>query len=345
MCEKRVPVCTVQRIAWKFVLILFVLALVASVATSCGSSSTRARSQTLTVYGFSILGEAFTNGIFPAFAQKWGRETGQRVEFFGAFAGSGTVTNQILFGAPAEVAILSHELDALRLQDARVVRTDWRTFLHHGVINRTPFIIVTRPGNPLHVHDFGDLARPGLRLAHPDPLTSGGALWAILAEYGSISTQGGSAAEAERQLLGIWRNVRYQASSARAVRTQFEAGFGDALVTYEQETLSKRIRGTVIYPPATILSEHVAVLVDRNIGEDKRELATRFLQFLWSGEGQAIFVKYGFRSVDDALNQGEQRFANIAHPFTVASLRGWSRAKATIIDAAWKQRVLPEVQR
>ncbi len=336
---------TVQRVVWRFVIFAFVLALVALVSTSCFHSAAQIRTQTLIVYGFSILGEAFTHGIFPAFAQKWQHEVGEGVEFFGAFGGSGTVTNQILFGAPADIAILSHELDALRLQEAGVVRTDWRTFPHHGVINRTPFIIVTRPGNPLKIRDFGDLTRAGLRLAHPDPLTSGGALWAILAEYGSISTQGGSAEAAERRLLGIWRNVRYQAASARAVRTQFEAGFGDALVTYEQETLSTRTPGTVIYPSATILSEHVAVLVDRNLEGEKRELARRFLQFLWSGEGQAIFVKYGFRSVDDAVNQGVIKFPSLVHPFTVASLGGWPRAKSTIIDAVWKQQVLPEVQR
>lgn len=297
------------------------------------------------MYGFSILGEVFTRGIFPAFTQKWQQATGEHVDFVGAFAGSGTVTNQILYGAPADIAILSHELDALRLQVGRVVKTDWRTFPHHGVINRTPFIIVVRTGNPLKIRDFRDLARPGVRIAHPDPLTSGGALWAILAEYGSALTRGGSPTEAEQQLLGIWRNVRYQAASARAVRTQFDAGFGDALVTYEQETLSKPIRGTVVYPPATILSEHVAVLVDRNLVEAKGELARQFLQFLWSREAQVIFVRHGFRSVDDTLNHGVKQFPALVHPFTVAAFGGWPAAKATIIDAVWKQKVLPEVQR
>ncbi len=286
-----------------------------------------------------------TTRIFPAFAEKWQREHGQRLEFFGAFAGSGTITNQMLFGAPAQIAILSHELDALRLRNAGIARTDWRTFPHGGVVNRTPFIIVTRPGNPKRIHDFRDLARPGVAIAHPDPLTSGGALWAILAEYGSVTISGGTPQAAQAQLLGIWRNVRYQAGSSRAVRTQFEAGFGDALITYEQETLSKPIRGSVVYPAATILSEHIAVLVDRNVAPRDRALVRAFLEFLWSGQAQRLFVRSGFRSVDDRLNAGTAAFRRIPHPFTAADLGGWPAAYAAIVEGVWKAHVLVEVRK
>lgn len=329
----------------RWLLLLAGLAIVSVTLGGCLRPPQQGRTRTLVVYGFSILGEVMNQGIFPAFAERWRRETGARVEFLGAFAGSGTITNQILFGAPADVAILSHELDAIRLRDARVVTSDWRAYPHHGVINRTPFIIVTRPGNPRGIRDFRDLARPGVQIAHPDPLTSGGALWAILAEYGSVTTRGGTPREAEAQLLGIWRNVRYQAASARAVRTQFESGFGDALITYEQETLRKPIRGTVVYPAATILSEPVVVVVDRNVTRNERDLVQAFIRFLWSREAQAIFVKFGFRSVADELNQGVADFPPMAQPFTVADLGGWPSAKTSIIDAVWREKVLREVQR
>ena len=325
------------------VLVAAVLVITALVPAGCLRSAQQVRTRTLIVYGFSIFGEVMNQSIFPAFAAAWHGKTGERVEFLGAFAGSGTITNQILFGAPADVAILALELDAIRLRDAGLLKTDWRTSPHSGVVNRSPFIIVTRPGNPMGIRGFEDLARPGLRLAHPDPLTSGGALWAILAEYGSVTMRGGSAEEATRQLGGIWRNVRYQATSARAVRTQFEAGFGDALVTYEQETLRQPIRGEVIYPPATILSEHVAVVVDRNVGPDKQDLVRAFMEFLWSAQGQGIFVTFGFRSVNEALNRDVVKFPRLAQAFTVADLGGWPAAKAAIIDAVWKGKVLPEV--
>src|SRR5207248_10180694 len=106
---------------------------------------------------------------------------------------------------------------------------DWQRLPQQGVMNRTPFVILTRAGNPQRIADFADLARPGVKVVHPDPLTSGGANWAIVAEYGAGVRQHRGNAQAGRDLLaGIWKNVVAQAASARAVRTQFENGFGDA---------------------------------------------------------------------------------------------------------------------
>src|SRR5688500_20242883 len=71
---------------------------------------------TITLYGFSILKESMEKAIFPAFTARWKQLHGQEVRFQSSFAGSETVTNQILQGAPAEVAILSIERDAQRLK-------------------------------------------------------------------------------------------------------------------------------------------------------------------------------------------------------------------------------------
>lgn len=310
----------------------------------------RARTRTLVLYGFSILGEVMNEGVFPAFQAQWQRQHGERVEFISAFASSGTVTNQMILGVPAQVGILSLELDALRLVDRRVLGgPTWRALPHHGVVNRTPFIIMVRPRNPRGIQDFESLASPGIGIVHPDPLTSGGAQWAILAEYGAELRRTGDKEAAHRQLLGIWQNVVAQASSARAARTQFENGFGDALITYEQEAVRDRARGKlkadVVYPRSTILSEHTVVVVEKNIRPEERELVRSFVDFLWSEAAQRIFVEYGFRSVDDRLNAANRGFGVIADPFTVADLGGWRRAKAEIIEAIWKRRVLPEVGR
>lgn len=304
--------------------------------------------RTIVLYGFSILGEVINEGIFPAFQAEWEARTGERVELTSAFASSGTITNQIILGVPAEVAIVSLELDALRLAENNVVPgPTWRNLPHAGVLNRTPFIILVRPGNPKGIADFADLARPGVGVVHPDPLTSGGAQWALLAEYGSVILETGDEEMAFNQLLGIWRNVVAQAGSARAARTQFENGFGDALITYEQEAVFDRARGRlaadIIYPPSTILSEHTVVVIDKNVMPAERELIGAFLDFLWSETAQRIFVEYGFRSVDESLNQANRNFGQIARPFTVADLGGWPQVKEQIIEAIWKGRVLPMI--
>ena len=287
------------------------------------------------------------SGIFPAFQTEWKARTGEDIEFISSFAGSGTITNQIILGVPAEVAILSLELDALRLVENGVLSgPTWQELPNHGVVNTTPFIILVRANNPQGITGFAGLARPGIGVIHPDPLTSGGAQWAILAEYGSVLLTGGSAAEARDQLLGIWRNVVAQAASARAARTQFENGFGDALITYEQEAIWDMQRGKltaeVVYPESTILSEHTVVLIDKNITPAQLDLVDAFVAFLWSDTAQRIFVEYGFRSVNDSLNAANPSFGKIGRPFTVSDLGGWAAAKREIIEAVWKQTVLPE---
>ena len=335
----------IQRIAvWSLVLALLLFALWPMLPWG------RSRTRMLVLYGFSILGEVMNEGVFPAFQAEWQRRHGERVEFISSFASSGTITNQLILGVPAQVAILSLELDALRLVDGGVLSgPTWRALPHRGVVNRTPFIIMVRPGNPRGVRGFADLANAGVGVVHPDPLTSGGAQWAILAEYGAALRGTGDRDAARRQLLGIWRNVVAQASSARAARTQFENGFGDALITYEQEALRDRARGRlkadVVYPRRTILSEHTAVIVEKNIRAADRELVRGFVAFLWSERAQRIFVEYGFRSADDRRNAGDHGFGTIADPFLVSDLGGWTRARAEIIDAIWMRTVLPEVGR
>ncbi len=304
--------------------------------------------RTIVFYGFSIAGEAMNEGVFPAFAARWQEQTGQTVEFVGSFAGSGTITNQVLLGVPADVALVALDLDAQRIAaGGRTPAGSWRSLPHGGVLARTPFVILVRPGNPKGIHGFADLARPGIRVVHPDPLTSGGALWAILAEYGAgeRARPGGGGRDL---LLGIWRNVVAQASSSRAARTQFESGFGDALVTYEQEAVWDRARGRlpfeVVYPRATVMSEHTVVVLDRNVAPGRRALVAAFTAFLWSGEAQRILVRYGFRSVDDRWNAGNPAFGAVAEPYGVEAFGGWPRARAEIIDRVWRDDVMKAVR-
>lgn len=306
--------------------------------------------QTIVLYGFSILEPVITKAVFPAFQRKWYHETGRRVELISSFAGSGTVANQLIMGVPAELAILSTELDALRLVKTGVVQGEtWRKLPCKGVINRTPFVIMTRPGNPKNIHDFPDLTRPGIRIIHPDPLTSGAANWAIVAEYGAAARQPGAAPDAARSLLrGIWRNVASQAGSAKAAMTQFNNGFGDALITYESDALWTRNHGTVpyhiCYPRSTVLSEHTLVVIERNISENRRKLVNAFVDFIWSEEAQRIFVSNGFRSVDERLNPGNPEFGVIQDPFLIDDFGGWQKANKTIVEETWKNAVLKELR-
>src|SRR5215217_6830529 len=270
---------------------------------------------TITLYGFSIMKESLEKAIFPGFLAKWKQQHGQTVQFQSSFAGSETVTNQILRGAPAEIAILSIERDVQRLQKDGFVTADWHSLPGKGIVNKTPFVIIVRKGNPKGIKDFSDLAKPGVQLIHPEPVSSGGAQWSILAIYGSELKKSEAAgardeARALKTLQAVWKNVIASPDSARAARTQFETGHGDALITYELEGLLMTQAGAaieVIIPESTIFSEHPAVVVDRNVTPEERPVVDAFMQFLWSEEAQRAFVQYHFRSINnESLNDANK---------------------------------------
>ena len=333
---------------------LTVLALVGLLAlSSCmpQSQQSNADGVQLTVYGFSIMKESLEKAIFPGFAAKWQREHGQGVKFVSSFAGSETVVNQILQGVGADIAILSIDRDATRLRQGGAVTTDWHQSPQHGIVNKTPFVILVRKGNPKGIHDFADLAKPGVKLIHPDPVSSGGAQWSILAIYGSEiakangfgTTYDAPPPAALKLLQGVWRNVISTPGSAREARTQFETGFGDALITYELEGLLMKQANAaieIVVPEATIYSEHPAVVVDRNVTAAERPIVDAFMQYLWSDEAQQAFVKYHFRAVtNDSFNDANREFAHINHPFTVTDLGGWDRAYPDIIEKVFRDQV------
>jgi sulfate/thiosulfate transport system substrate-binding protein len=305
----------------------------------------------LTVYGFSIMKESLEKSVYPGFSAKWKAEHGQDVNFTSSFAGSETITNQILQGVKAEIAILSIERDADRLKQGGFVTSDWHAFPQKGIINKTPFVILVRKGNPKGIHDFADLAKPGVKLIHPDPISSGGAQWSVLAIYGSelvrSTKESGEPDQARslQTLRNIWRNVISTPGSAREARTQLETGHGDALVTYELEGLMMKQAGApveieIVVPRATIFSEHPAVVIDRNVSASKRPIVDAFMQYLWSEEAQRAFVKYHFRSTTmETLNEENPQFARIEMPFTIGYFGGWSRAYPEVIEGIFRDQV------
>ncbi len=333
-----------KRILWLMVFgSLFLLA--GCLPSGRGGSGGR----TITVYSFSIMKEALEKDIYPAFAAKWKTEHGEEIHFVSSFAGSETVTNQVLQGAPADIVVLSIERDIDRLIAAGHVPQDWYVTAQKGIVNKTPFVILVRAGNPKGISDFPDLAKAGVRLMHPDPVSSGGAQWSILSIYGSelikSATETGTADpnRALQTLQTIWKNVISTPSSAREARTQFETGFGDALVTYELEGLLMKQAGQpieIIVPKATIFSEHPVAIVDRNVTGDERPAIEAFCNFLWSDEAQQAFVKNHFRSVtNESFNYANKEFARIEQPFTIEMFGGWKRAYPEIIEGVFNNQV------
>lgn len=322
----------------------------ALVATSClPKPPAEGGDITITLYGFSIMKEPLEKAIFPGFIDKWKQQHGQEVRFQSSFAGSEVVTNQILRGAPADIAILSIERDAQRLKQGGFVTSDWSSYPAQGMVNKTPFVIIVRKNNPKGIHDFSDLAAPGVKLIHPDPISSGGAQWSILAIYGAelkkseAETGQADPARALQTLKAIWRNVISTPGSAREARTTFELGNGDALVTYELDALLMKEAHAaieIVVPKATIFSEHPAVVIDKMVSANKRQVVDAFMQYLWSDEAQKAFVKFHFYSTtNDSFNDANPELAHIEMPFTIDEFGGWDKAYPQIIEKIFRDQV------
>lgn len=330
--------------------LIIVAAALAGACLPKSQTGTRRGERQVTLYAFSVMKEVMDKAVIPGFAAKWKQEHDEDVKFTTSYAGSETITNQILAGVAAHVGIFSIERDVERLAQKGLVTTNWKGMPFGGIANKTPFVILVRKGNPKGIHDFADLARPGVKLIHPDPDGSGGAQWSILAIYGSelkkaqAATGGTDQARALQLLKGVWRNVFSTPDSARAARTQFETGYGDALITYELEGLMMKEAGApfeIIVPRSTIFSEHPAVVIDKNVPAEDRPLVDAFMQYLWSDEAQQAFVKFHFRSVThEEFNDANKEFAHVELPFTVGDLYGgWQRAYPEVIDGVWRKQV------
>ena len=317
--------------------------LVALLGGACGA--TDARTRTIVLYGFSILDNVLETEIIPAFSDSWKQATGDEVRVITSFAGSGTVVNQIVFGAPAQVAMVATELDALSIREAGLATTDWRSFNNNGVFAYSVTAIVTRGGNPKDIRSFEDLARPGIDVMYQDPTTSGGAQWAVLALYGSAlratAAAGGEDRAAEGDLLRrVSMNTGSLPESARRALTQFGLGFGDALLTYENEALldiSKGRNYEIVVPNSTIYIQPHVLIIDANVGEDDRAVVEAFVDFLWTEKAQQALVRNHFRVPNERLMaEYGDTFSSVDAPFTVDDLGGWDAATLEIIDGLWR---------
>ena len=324
---------------------LVATALLSISATGCISGG--GSGQTVVLYGFSAMEEVMKQEIVPAFQRHWKERTGEDVQVISAFAGSETITNQIIFGAPAQVAMVATEMDAISIKEAGHVTTDWRSFKNHGSYAYSVACIVTRNGNPFEIDSFDSLPQRDVEVVYPDPTTSGGAQWAILALYGSalkaseaVTGQPDSAL-ATALLRGVSLRAGSLPESARRALTQFALGYGDVLLTYENEALLDRSKGRdyeIVVPNSTIYIEPKVILIDQNISDGQREVVRALVDFLWTPEAQEALARNHFRVWDEAImSRHANKYQKVSHPFTVEYLGGWEKATLRIIEQSWRR--------
>jgi sulfate transport system substrate-binding protein len=196
-------------------------------------------------------------------------------------------------------------------------------------------VFVVRDGNPKKIKGWNDLIRPGIEVITPNPFTSGGARWNIMAAYGAWRKTGKSDKQAQANLLKLWRNVAVQDTSARASLNTFNSGKGDVLLAYENEALFARTQGLdvqFVIPKQTILIENPIAVTKES---DAKDAANAFLRFLRTPAAQQVFADNGYRPVvKSVLEKNRKKFPVRPGEFTIdqLGLGGWTKVQKRFFD-------------
>ena len=292
----------------------------------------------LTLAAYSTPREAYRK-IIPLFVADWKSKTGQDVTIDESYQGSGAQSRAVVGGLEADIVALALQPDADRIVKAGLITHDWLSAAGKGMVTNSVVAFAVRKGNPKNIHDWADLAQPGVEVLTPNAATSGGAMWNILALYGAAlrGHVGGVAANdpaaAQAFLQSVLKNVTVMDKDARSSVTNFETGVGDVAITYENEVLLGQQRNQdyeLVIPTSTILIENPVAVVDGY--SDKHgatEAADAFVKFLFTKDAQQIFAEYGFRSTDpDVTAATSSQFPKVADLFTIGDqFEGWAQAK------------------
>ena len=272
--------------------------------------------------------------IISAFKADW-KEThdDQEVIFQESYDGSTLQASRVIGGYEADVVALSLGPDVNEIADAGLITHDWTQEADGGMVSTSVVVFDVRPGNPLGIEDWDDLAQPGVEILTPDPASSGGARWNLVSVWGAAlrghaGVSGGDEAGATTLMQGVIDNVIAFDSSARKSIQAFEDGNGDVAITYENEVITAQAAGKedeAVYPPSSVLIENPVAIVDRNVDKHcVREIAEAFVEFLHTDEVREIFADAGYRSTDLAeAKKGGDGYPPIEDLWEVDEFGGW----------------------
>src|SRR5919108_1399652 len=300
------------------------------VAAGCGDGDDEAAAggggdTKLSLVAYSTPREAYEE-IVPAFQKT---AAGAGVRFDQSYGSSGEQSRAVEAGLPADVVEFSLAPDMDRLVEAGLVAEDWADGEHKGIVTDSVVVLAVRKGNPKDIHGWDDLLRDDVEVITPNPFTSGGARWNIVAAYGAQLEQGKSDQEAVEYLEELFTHVPVQDKSARESLQTFSGGKGDVLIAYENEAIFALESGEeldYVVPDQTILIENpVAVTTDAPAQ------AQAFVDFLFTPTAQKIFGEKGYRPVDETV-ASQFDFPTPPKLFTIDDLGGWSAVSEKFFD-------------
>jgi sulfate transport system substrate-binding protein len=316
---------------------------VAAVATVIAGPSAQARSADteLNLVACSTPREAYAK-LIPAFQKT---PEGHDVSFTQSYGASGEQTRAVKAGLKADIVALSLAPDMDELVAAGLVDAKWKKQSYKGMVTNSVVVFVVRDGNPKKIRGWNDLLRPGVQVVTPNPFTSGGARWNVMAAYGAWRKTGKTDRQAQANLLKLFRNVVVQDSSARASLNTFNSGKGDVLLAYENEAYFSRMQGLDLQwliPKQTILIENPIAVVKSS---PDRAKANQFLRFLRTPAAQQVFADFGYRPVVKSVEErNRKKFPLRPGLFTIdqLGLGGWEKVQKRFFDP--KSSVMARIQ-
>ncbi len=307
---------------------LTVLGLAVGLAACGGSDSASGGDGSggnLTLVAYSTPQEAYEE-IIPAFNET---PEGEGVSFKQSYGPSGDQRNAIIAGLDADIAALSLEPDVTGLVDEGIVAPDWNQDKYDGFVTNSVVVFAVRKGNPKNIQDWDDIVTGDVEIITPNPFTSGGAQWNLMAAYGAQLEQGKSEEEGLDFLKQILENTSVQDASARDALQTFVGGKGDVLLAYENEAIAAQQAGEeldYVIPDQTILIENPVAVT-----EDADPKAQAFRDFLFTEEAQKIYQDHGYRPVLKNL-ANESEFPTPPNLFEIGKFGGWASVRSEFFD-------------
>lgn len=276
------------------------------------------------------------------FSNYWKAKTGDEVQIKQSHGGSGKQARTVIDGLPADVVTLAlaGDIDAL-VTNGKLLPVNWQSRLPHNSSPYTSTIVfLVRKGNPKGIRDWGDLIKPGTAVITPNPKTSGGARWNYLAAWAwALKQPGGSDATAKEYARKLFKNVPVLDSGARGSTTTFaQRGLGDVLLAWENEAfLSVKELGAdkveIVVPSQSILAEPPVAVVDKVVlKRGTRDVASEYLQHLYSAEAQEIIARNYYRPIDPAIAAKYAKQFPKIRLVTIKDFGGWSKAQKDHFD-------------
>jgi sulfate/thiosulfate-binding protein len=313
-------------------LIAGLFALTALVATGCGADDSSAGGDgsggKIALVAYSTPQQAYEDAVIPGFQKT---TDGKDVEFSTSFGASGDQRRAVEGGLPADVVAFSLQPDMTKTVDAGLVAEDWNSDEFKGMVTDSVVVLSTRPGNPKNIKGWNDLVRDDVDIITPNPATSGGAKWNIMAAYGSQIEQGKSEQEALDFVKQVLANTSVQDDSARDSLQTFAGGKGDVLIGYENEAIQAKdedIELEYVIPDETILIENpIAPTTDAS---DK---AQQFVDYTRTDDAQQLFADHGYRPVvKSVLESNRDKFPEPSALFTIEKFGGWDKVETDFFD-------------